>query len=51
MPEQQQAIDEEIGKFLKANFIYKIQFPEWIANAVLVKKSSGSGESVSTILI
>lgn len=44
-PERQQAVDEEINKLLKANFIYEIQFPEWIANVVvnvvLVKKSSG----------
>lgn len=26
---------------MKANFIYEIQFPEWIANVVLVKKSNG----------
>lgn len=40
-PERQHAVDEEISKLLKANFIYEIQFPEWIANVVLVKKSSG----------
>lgn len=40
-PERQQAIDEEIAKLLKADFIYEIQFPEWVSNVVLVKKSSG----------
>lgn len=40
-PERQQAVDEEISKLLKANFIYEIQFPEWIANVVLVKKPNG----------
>lgn len=39
-PERQQAIDAEANKLLKANFIYEIQFPEWITNVVLVKKSS-----------
>lgn len=27
-PERQQAVDEEISKLMKANFIYEIQFPE-----------------------
>ncbi|KAL8101580.1 hypothetical protein AgCh_033468 [Apium graveolens] len=40
-PERQQAIDEEINKLFKANFIFEIQFPEWISNVVLVKKANG----------
>lgn len=39
-PKRQQAVDEEVSKLLKANFIYEIQFPEWISNVVFVKKSS-----------
>lgn len=40
-PKRQQAIYQEIDKLLKVNFIYEIQFPEWVANVVLVKKSTG----------
>lgn len=40
-PEWQKAVDDEVSKLLKANFIYEILFPESIANVVLVKKSNG----------
>ncbi|XP_017224785.1 uncharacterized protein LOC108201008 [Daucus carota subsp. sativus] len=40
-PEKQQAIGAEINKLLEAGFIKEVQFPKWIANAVLVKKSNG----------
>ena len=40
-PERQEAIKEEVEKLLKAGFIEEIQFPEWLANPVMVKKANG----------
>ena len=39
--EKRQAIKEETQKLLAAGHIREIQYPEWLANVVLVKKSSG----------
>ncbi|XP_074323253.1 uncharacterized protein LOC141660188 [Apium graveolens] len=39
--EKQEAIDIEIDRLLEAGFIKEVQFPRWIANAILVKKSNG----------
>jgi len=39
--EKRQAIKEETQKLLTAGHIREIQYPEWLANVVLVKKSSG----------
>jgi hypothetical protein len=39
--EQNQAIAEEVGKLLKAEFIQEVDYPEWLANVVLVKNSNG----------
>jgi DNA-directed RNA polymerase subunit H (RpoH/RPB5) len=41
VPEVNQVIHEEVEKLLHANFIREVDYPEWLANAVLVKKSSG----------
>ena len=38
--EKRQAIKEETQKLLAADHIREIQYPEWLANVVLVKKSS-----------
>ena len=38
--EKRQAIKEETQKLLVAGHIREIQYPEWLANVVLVKKSS-----------
>jgi len=38
--EKRQAIKEETQKLLAAGHIREIQYPEWLANVVLVKKSS-----------
>ena len=38
-PDRSQAIEEEVAKLLKADFIYKVYYPEWLANVVLVKKA------------
>jgi hypothetical protein len=39
--ERNQAIAEEVKKLLKAEFIREVDYPEWLANVVLVKKSNG----------
>ncbi|XP_017252905.2 uncharacterized protein LOC108223256 [Daucus carota subsp. sativus] len=40
-PEWQKAIDEEVGKLMKADIICEIKYPEWLANVVMVKKANG----------
>jgi hypothetical protein len=40
-PERNQAIHEEVEKLQQAGFIQEVDYPEWLANVVLVKKSSG----------
>ncbi|XP_059638751.1 uncharacterized protein LOC132281026 [Cornus florida] len=40
-PKRNQAISEEVEKFLKADFIQEVYYPEWLANVVLVKKANG----------
>ena len=40
-PERQKAINEEVGKLLQAGAIREVEYPEWLANVVLVKKSNG----------
>ena len=40
-PERQEAIKQEVDKLLEARFIEEIQFPEWLANPVMVKKAKG----------
>ena len=39
-PERQKAINEEVGKFLQAKAIREVEYPEWLANVVLVKKEN-----------
>jgi hypothetical protein len=39
--ERNQAIAEEVERLLKAGFIWEVDYPEWLANVVLVKKSNG----------
>ena len=34
-------INEEVGKLLKAGAIREVEYPEWLANVVLVKKENG----------
>jgi hypothetical protein len=38
--ERNQAIHEEVEKLLQAGFIQEVDYPEWLANVVLVKKMS-----------
>jgi hypothetical protein len=39
-PKRNQAVAEEVQKLLKAGFIREVDFPEWLANVVLVKKAT-----------
>ena len=39
--ERQKAINEEIGKLLQAQAIREVEYLEWLANVVLVKKANG----------
>ena len=40
-PDRQKAINEEVGKLLQARAIREVEYPEWLANVVLVKKANG----------
>ncbi|KAL0454973.1 UNVERIFIED_CONTAM: Transposon Tf2-12 polyprotein [Sesamum latifolium] len=39
--ERSQAIKEEVDKLLKAKYICPVQYPEWLANVMLVPKPNG----------
>ena len=39
--ERQKAINEEVGKLLQAGAIREVEYLEWLANVVLVKKENG----------
>ncbi|GKV02751.1 hypothetical protein SLEP1_g15146 [Rubroshorea leprosula] len=39
--ERLQAINEEVEKLLQAGFVRKVDYCEWVANPVLVKKANG----------
>ena len=40
-PERQKAINEEVDKLLRARAIQEVDYPDWLANVVLVKKANG----------
>ena len=40
-PERQKAVNEEVGKLLQAGAIREVEYSEWLANVVLVKKANG----------
>ena len=40
-PERKKAINEEVGKLLQVGAIREVEYPEWLANVVLVKKANG----------
>ena len=40
-PKRQKAINEEVGKLLQAGEIREVEYLEWLANIVLVKKANG----------
>ena len=39
-PKRQKAINEEVGKLFQAGAIKEVEYPEWLANVVLVKKAN-----------
>ena len=39
-PERQKVINEEVGKLLQEGAIREVEYPEWLANVVLVKKGN-----------
>ncbi|GAA0141328.1 hypothetical protein LIER_02495 [Lithospermum erythrorhizon] len=41
MPGKNLSIREEVDELMKAGAIQELQFPEWITNVVMVKKSNG----------
>ena len=40
VPERQKEINEEVDKLLQAGAIREVEYPEWLANVVLVKKAN-----------
>ena len=40
-PERKKTINEEVGKLLQAGAIREVEYPEWLANVILVKKANG----------
>ena len=40
-PERQKTINEEVGKLLQADASREVEYLEWLANVVLVKKANG----------
>lgn len=38
--EQQKAINEEAGKLLDVKFIREAHYPDWLANAVIIKQAN-----------
>ena len=39
--ERDKAIAEEVQKLLEADFIREVYYPDWLANAIMVKKANG----------
>ena len=40
-PKRQKAMNEEVSKLFQAGAIREVEYPEWLANAMLVKKANG----------
>ena len=40
-PERDEIINDEVKSLLGAGFIHEVQYPEWLANVVEVKKKNG----------
>ena len=38
--ERQKPINEEVGKLLQVSAIREVEYPEWLANVILVKKEN-----------
>lgn len=43
-----QALNDEVDRFLKADFIREILYPDWLANPLLVKKKMENRKSASS---
>jgi hypothetical protein len=41
-PERQETICQDVNKLLKVGFIRLVDYPNWLANPVLVEKPDGS---------
>jgi hypothetical protein len=41
-PERQETIWQEVNKLLEARFIRLVDYPDWLANPVLIEKHDGS---------
>jgi hypothetical protein len=41
-PERRETIRQEVNKLLKARFIRPVDYPDWLANSILVEKHDGS---------
>jgi hypothetical protein len=41
-PKRRETIQQEVNKLLKAGFIRPVDYPDWLANPILVEKSDGS---------
>ena len=39
-PKRQKVINEEVNKLLQAKAIREVEYPDWLANVVLVKKAN-----------
>ncbi|GKV47366.1 hypothetical protein SLEP1_g54271 [Rubroshorea leprosula] len=48
--ERLQAIKEEVEKLLQAGFVRKVDYCEWVANPVLVKKANAYGNEILSLL-
>ena len=46
---RQKAINEEVIKLLKARPIQEVDYPDWLANMVLIKKANANGDSALTL--
>ena len=40
-PDKQKVIQEEMEKILEVGFIREVEYPEWLANVVVVPKKGG----------
>ena len=45
-PERNRAIIDEVDKFLVANFIREVYYPDWLANVIMVKSQMENEECV-----
>ena len=48
--DRQNAAQEEVGRLLEADFIREINYPQWLANLIMVKKSNGKMNDVRRFL-